>query len=174
MSSGTRAGGGTDPRLVVVCGPPGVGKSTVAGAVVDRLGGVRLRSDVVRKELFSDPAYTAAETERVYAELFDRAGRLLREGRDAVLDATFRDRELRDRARTLGAERGAAVTVVRVVCDRAVAEARIRAREGDVSDADVAVHRELRESFDPMAGEHATVDNSATAEETLRQVDELF
>ena len=42
------------PTLVVVCGLPGVGKSTVAGVVSDRLEASRLRTDVVRKELFDE------------------------------------------------------------------------------------------------------------------------
>ena len=37
--------------LVVVCGPPGVGKTTVAGMIAERLGAARLRTDVVREHL---------------------------------------------------------------------------------------------------------------------------
>lgn len=40
------------PRLVVVCGLSGSGKSTVAQTVAEQLGAVRLRSDVERKRLF--------------------------------------------------------------------------------------------------------------------------
>ena len=47
---------------VVVRGLPGVGKSTVAGTVSDRLEACRLRTDVVNKELFDDPAHTVGET----------------------------------------------------------------------------------------------------------------
>lgn len=71
----------SDPeRLVVVCGLPGTGKTTVATEVADRVGGRLLRTDVVRKDLVDDPDYTDAETRRVYDELLDRAERTLGRG----------------------------------------------------------------------------------------------
>ena len=63
------AAGEEDQWLVALCGLPGVGKSTVAGYVTEQLDAVRLRTDVVRKELFDEPQYTAEETESVYREL---------------------------------------------------------------------------------------------------------
>ncbi|MFB6177910.1 MAG: AAA family ATPase, partial [Halobaculum sp.] len=52
--------------LVVVCGPPGVGKTTVASEAADQVDGTVLRTDVVRKDLFPEPTYDEAETEAVY------------------------------------------------------------------------------------------------------------
>jgi predicted kinase len=79
----------------------GTGKSTLAGALADRLGFTVLSSDRVRKELAGVPAgqrcaapwgtgiYAAAWTERVYAELLGRAGRLLALGEPVIADASF-------------------------------------------------------------------------------------
>jgi hypothetical protein len=52
--------------LVVVCGLPGVGKTTVAGMVADRFGAETLRTDVVREELIAEPTYTDEERDAVY------------------------------------------------------------------------------------------------------------
>jgi len=162
------------PRLVVLCGLPGVGKSTVAAAVADRLGAKRIRSDAVRRELFEDPTYSRAEKDRVYGAILERARSVLRDGRAAVLDATYERRADRDDAVALADEVAAHLTVVRVVCDDEVARRRIRDREDDPSEADVAVYENARERFEPPGRDHVTVDNSGDLATTHRQVEVLF
>ncbi|WP_135829390.1 AAA family ATPase [Halorussus halobius] len=164
----------TTPTVVVVCGLPGVGKTTVAEDVADRVDGRIVRTDVVRKDLFSDPDYTPAESRRVYAELFDRARETVEGGRSVVLDGTFKDAAHRDRALELSESLDADFRLVKVECDEDVVRERIRRREGDESDADFEVHAMFRERFDPIAADHVAVDNSDGIEETTRQVAERF
>lgn len=161
-------------RLVVVCGPPGTGKTTVAAMVAEDLDAGHLRTDVVRKELVADPSYDTAETQRTYDTLLERARAALAAGEDVVVDGTFRDRRLRERARETAAAAGADWTLVRVTCDADVARERIAARRGDASDADVAVGEALRTAFEPIEGEHVTVDNSGSLEATRERVAALF
>ena len=66
-------------------GLPGTGKTTVAGALADRVGAVLLSSDRIRKELagarpdrdasapYAQGLYTTTRTEELYAELLHRA-----------------------------------------------------------------------------------------------------
>lgn len=162
------------PTLVVVCGPPGVGKTTVSDGIVDRIGGRLLRTDVVRREVTPDPEYTEAERKRVYDELFARGRAAIRRGENVVLDGTFQFRETRERARGLADDEGAAFRAVKVECAESVVADRIAARTDDESDADVAVHRQIREAFDPLSGEYVTVDNSETLARTERQIDRHF
>ena len=160
------------PLLVVYCGLPGVGKSTVSRYTADQLGASRHRSDEVRQELFEEPSYTPAELRATYEELLERARADLEAGRDVVVDATFRERPERDRAAAVAEETGATVTFVRVTCSPEVVRERLQARTDDPSDADLAVYREHRESFEPLVREHVTVDNSGSLAETRRQVDQ--
>lgn len=162
------------PRLVVQCGLPGVGKSTVAAAVAERLDARRVRSDEVRQELFDEPTYSRAEKDRVYQAMLDRAEAALTEGRPAVLDATYERKTDRDDAAALAERVGADLVLVEVVCEASVARERIRAREDDPSEADVSVYENARERFEPLAREALTVDNSGTLAETRRQLDEHF
>ena len=160
--------------VVVVCGLPGVGKTTVSRAIADALDGVVLRTDVVRQEIVENPVYTAAEKERVYDELFERAREHLTDGRTVVLDGTYRKRVYRDRARSIAAALDTGFEVVNVRCDESVVERRIAEREGDASEADFAVYEQYRDSFEPFVGDHLTIDNSGDLETTRRQVAHLF
>lgn len=166
------SGDGTQ-RLVVLCGLPGVGKSTVAAMVTDSLGAARLRTDVVRKELFAEPAYSERETEQVYEELHERGRRRLDAGESVVLDATFARGEHRSMSRELAAACDVSFGLVEVVCEASVVERRLADREG-VSDADREVYRQFRDAFEPVGVDHAVVDNSGTLAETRAQVEGLF
>lgn len=177
MEDADRAG----PRLVVLCGLPGVGKTTVGEMIVERLdddtvpgGGRLLRTDTVRKELFDQPRYTDAETEEVYGTLFERARETVESGRWAVLDGTFRDRPLRERAVAVAEKADVSATFVKVTCEESVAVERIRNRTDDESDAEVEDYDHFREIFDCLERGHATVDNSGTREETRERVVDLF
>jgi predicted kinase len=162
------------PRLVVQCGLPGVGKSTVAAAIADRLGAERVRSDAVRAELFDDPTYDRAEKERGYTTMLERARAALDAGTPVVLDATYERRYHRDQVATLAAAIGADLTLVRVVCDEQDARRRIREREDDPSEADVSVYENARDRFEPLDRDHVTVDNSGSLPRTREQLDEYF
>jgi predicted kinase len=164
--------------LVLVCGLPGTGKSTVAERIAELLPASLLRTDVVRKELFPDPTYASEESARVYDELFSRARERLDDGEHVVLDATFRRRDLRERAAAVAEAAGTEYRLVRVTCAESVVRQRIERRqreEDDESDADFAVYNQLKNEFEPIQGDdHVVVDNSGDLSETLSAVDEAF
>jgi hypothetical protein len=166
--------GGDEPWLVVLCGLPGVGKSTVGAVVAERLGVRRLRTDVVRKELYDDPQYTDEEIANVYRELLDRTRQTVEAGESVVLDGTFAERDHRRTVRAIAEEAGARFRLLEVVCERSVAERRIADREGGMSDADVEVYHQFREEFHPIEMYHVAIDNSGTEQETREQVARTF
>lgn len=159
--------------LVAVCGLPGVGKSTVSSYVTERIDGVRLRSDAIRKELVDEPAYTDAERERVYDELFGRAESHLAEGTSVVLDATFAEGTRRETLERIADRHGVEFQLLQVVCNPEVVKQRIESRD-DISDADVSVYREFRDEFDSLELDHVRIDNSKSLARTRQQVDALF
>lgn len=160
--------------VIVVCGLPGVGKSTVSKAIADAVDGEVLRTDVIRQEIVENPVYTAEEKRRVYDALFERAREHLTDGRTVVLDGTYRRRTYRDRARDLAADLDTRFDLVSVHCDESVVEHRIAERENDASEADFEVYRQYRDSFEPFVGDHLTIDNSGDFQTTQRQVAQLF
>lgn len=161
------------PRLVAICGLPGVGKSTVATYITDEIDARRLRTDELRQELIDDPEYTQEERNAVYEYLYDEARESLENGESVVVDATFAERRHREAVREIARECGVEFRLLRVVCDRQIVERRIERRD-DISDADIETYRNYREKFDEIDTDYETIDNSETRADTRAQVDALL
>ena len=169
--SSPRAEAGT---VVAVGGLIGVGKSTLADALGRSLSTPVIDSDRTRKRLADVPAtrqapaeaYTAAFTLRTYDEMFRRAEVVLGSGRGVVLDATFRDRKLRLRARDLAHRHRRPFRFVEAICDDTTLLARLRARAASVSvsDATEGLLDQIRREFDPVneleSGEHVRIETT--------------
>jgi len=166
------------PRLVVMTGVSGSGKSTVALELAMRLGGLRVRSDVERKRLAGlAPAergaaamYAPQMTERTYARLREIAATLLGTGVTVVIDAaSLRTDERRGLAR-VAAACGAVACVVACEAPVTVLRQRVAARaesRRDPSDATREVlERQLgwREPRAPDEPPWRTIDTDCDAD----------
>jgi predicted kinase len=161
--------------LFVVCGEPGVGKTTIAKLIANSADGKRLSTDNIRKDLFGpDPDYTKEESEATYDEMFDRARNMLKEGKVVVLDATFMFQKGRERANRLAQEYTDPYefTIVRVVVDDEIAKYRIRSREDSESDAGVSVYNSIKDRFEPIELPYVEIDNSTWLFSTKREMRE--
>jgi aminoglycoside phosphotransferase family enzyme/predicted kinase len=148
------------PKLFVMVGAAGTGKSTVADALSDALGLEVLRTDAIRHELadrrdpdaqFGQGIYCDSMNSRTYETLFERAGALLRDAVSVVLDGTFRTPGERQRAIQLAHQHGAGVHFVYCRCPSEIARTRIasRVRRGDsLSDARPEMHDVQQEQLD--------------------------
>ena len=161
------------PAVVVMCGLPATGKSTVAGALAGHIGAAYLSSDIVRKQLagvgsreraddaFRAGLYSPGMTERTYAELRRRAAEHLVAGRAVVLDAMHGRASERDAARAIAAEHGVPCLIAELRLDEAATRARIGGREDDplrTSDATEEVYAAQRDRFEPVEdGEGASI-----------------
>ncbi len=134
--------------LVVVCGKIGTGKSSVAARLAERVNGVVIASDRVRKHLAGlEPLsrsgagggiYTDALTEATYQGMRERALPVLCSGRTAILDATHATRTLRECTRAWADALGLDAWLLEVGCSDAMARERLtarRERDDDPSDA---------------------------------------
>ena len=151
-------------RLIMVGGPPGSGKLTLAEGLGHALGARVLRSDVVRKRLARIPAGVGASapweegiyhpdtTARVYDDLLAEAGPLLAQGETVILDASWSSAATRRAARHTSAVRAADLVELRCELPPDVADARMeqRRRAGrDPSDAGPAIAHAMRAAADP-------------------------
>jgi len=99
------AGSRLQPRLVLICGLPASGKTTLAREVADAYGAVRLNPDEWELALDVDP-FDEGFQARLEAEFWELTQRLLMLGTSVVLEWGFWARserdEKREAARTLG------------------------------------------------------------------------
>lgn len=151
------------PKLILVGGGPGVGKSTVASALSERLGVAWLRSDEIRKNLagmgqnehaFAEPdagIYSPGFSLAVYQEMMNQADLLLRRGESVIMDASWSDEEHRAAARRLGTATASPVIELRCVAADGVARERIARRMASIynpSDAEPELVAHVAERFD--------------------------
>lgn len=137
--------------IVLLCGPPGVGKTTLATRVVDRLRAHGAAIGLLHTDDFASRTY-----ERMYE-------RVEREGEDWLLDGTFYRREWRERFRGLDE-----VCVVHVTASLESCLERNRRRSDPISET--GVHVIYREFETPRA--ELTIDTDELSEEEA--VDRLY
>ncbi|MGW7527988.1 bifunctional aminoglycoside phosphotransferase/ATP-binding protein [Streptomyces sp. NPDC054783] len=166
--------------LTLVGGLPGSGKSTLSGALADRLGITLLSSDRMRKELAGIPAeqsaaagygeglYTPEWTARTYAALLDHATVLLTSGESVVLDATWSDAAQREAAVHTAERAGADLVALHCHVPSDVSAARLNTRAPGASDAgpEIATVMAARE---PPWPEAVPVDTSGALESAVAQ-----
>ena len=116
-------------RLVIFCGIPGSGKTSVARLVAAGSGrAVHLQTDAMR-ETIPNPDYSPEESEFVYGACIAAARTALDAGYDVVLDGTFGSRRRREKSLAALDGHYDEVTFVRVVCDEETALRRNSQRE---------------------------------------------
>jgi len=169
------------PRLVLVGGTPGTGKSTLAEGLSQRLGWSVLGTDELRKDLVgvthaSDQSappeqgiYQASTTEATYGELLARAARLLAMGESVVLDGSWVDEGHRRRARQVAADGTARLVELRCELPATVALQRLRTRRNagpGPSDATPEVLAHMRARMAEWPEAHV-VDTTPPSDEVL-------
>lgn len=130
------------PALILMHGWSGSGKSVVSQGLVEALGALRLRSDVVRQQLDHDSPearYAPDQKARVYAQMRAWAAPALRVGWRVVLDATHLSVTERQAAQQLAEQAGVPWVIVSCQAPVEVLRSRVRARRGDASEADESV-----------------------------------
>ena len=153
------------PRLIVVGGLIGTGKSTLAKSLAEGLEAAWLRTDEIRLtefasarrpvQGFAEGIYAPRVSELVYQRLIRHAETLIRQGRSVVCDGTFAKAIGRERLRRIARRHGASFHFFECVVPRAVALRRIAKRytsKSDISEAQPAHYDRLRAEFEPVRG----------------------
>jgi aminoglycoside phosphotransferase family enzyme/predicted kinase len=162
-ASGHRAG------MIVMHGLSGSGKSTIAAQLVEALGAIQVRSDVVRKQLFdlapvtqTDSAldqgiYTEDATEATYRRLQEIAQTIIDADFTVILDATFLQQSRR--RQMLEVKTSTACKKIIINCEAPAAELRKRIieRENDPSEANLEVLEQQLFSSQPIDADDAAL-----------------
>lgn len=183
----------SSPALIVVCGPAGTGKSTVARLLQRHTGFEILNSDRIRKRLaglasatrvreeYKAGIYSPDFTRRTYQKLAEEAEARLREGAGVIVDATFKDPAERRRFHEIAVGRGMPALFVECEANEREILRRLRERElrgGNVSDATVEVYLRQRTEFTPIAElpprSHLVIDTTEGGEAIARSVEQAL
>ena len=115
--------------MIVLCGVPGSGKTTIARILCGRMrGAVHVQTDTIRR-MIARPNYNRQESAFVYESCVQMAREALRRGRPVILDGTFA--RSAHRARAVRALRGLCSRhiIVHAVCSMDTAKRRNSSRE---------------------------------------------
>ena len=159
----------TRPRrrlLILMHGLSGSGKTTVAQAILESIGAIRIRADIERKRLAGLPAtargggsigggiYSAARTQATYRHLVQLARQILVAGFPVVVDAASLQGWQRAIFRSQAQAMGVPFRLLSCRADEAVLGQRLQARAAadcDASDAGPAVLRHQLQNSEPLS-----------------------
>ena len=134
------------PVLILTSGLMGTGKSVLARNLAPLLGAEVIRTDVLRKELldihpserheeaFGQGIYSDETTEKTYSRALELAAEKLARGQTVIIDASYRNRNHRLRARAAAKSAGADFFLVECVCQEAIIRQRLDARRAAGTD----------------------------------------
>ncbi|MDJ0751444.1 MAG: AAA family ATPase [Woeseiaceae bacterium] len=171
------------PRLIIMHGFSGSGKTWLSQQLMLRLSAIRVRSDIERKRMHGlreaersgsavgQGLYGPATSAGLYERLAGFAESILGTGHNVIVDAAFLDRGERDRFRELAERVGSEFVIISTSAARDELHRRVETRQrigGDPSEADAAV---LGHQFDHADALDADERDSVIEVATDRPVD---
>jgi aminoglycoside phosphotransferase family enzyme/predicted kinase len=139
------------PLLMITWGLSASGKTTVSDGLLEVMGAIRIRSDVERKRLagidfmtraqadIAQGIYTPEMNQRTYAYLLAQTKTILEAGFSVIVDAAFLDVQQREPFAQLARQLQVPFVILQCVASASSLRQRICQRQGDASDADLAV-----------------------------------
>ena len=171
-------------RLILIGGGPGTGKTTLARALAERVGAQVISTDDVRAHLAADGGitgepgvlgeglYSPENIEAVYRTVLRTARAALEDGRTVILDGTWSDPHMRDRARALAAESSAPILELACTAPLGAAVGRIRTRGATTSQVTPDIATALADrAQDDWPGAHRIDTTRELAESVAEAVD---
>ena len=144
--------------IIIICGLPGVGKSTISNDLSRLINAVVLSSDKIRKEIFPRPTYTKFERRLIYDILTLLARYLHDADVNCILDATFNTEYSRKQLISKLVILPEQLCIVECTCPQNIIISRLSNRRNDYSDADISVYKRMKDIYQPLKMEHITVD----------------
>lgn len=163
-------------RFVILAGLPGTGKTALAEALAQRIGGVVLSKDAVRASVFAPEEidYSRAQNDYVMSLILKDAQRIARERSQAFvfLDGrTFSRAQEVEQVVRAAAECGADVRTLHLHCPESLALQRISRDLGKhvAADRDAELYFRIAAQFEPITLPKLDVDTSLGLEECVEQ-----
>jgi len=161
--------------IVIVCGLPGIGKTTFAKKLAPLINATILSTDKIRKELISSPTYEKDELRLIYDIMILLAKYLHDSGTNCILDATFNRGESRIEVYQKLGIQDKDFFVIECVCPENIIISRLKERKNGYSDAGIEVYQKMKKIYEPVKGKHFTIDTTLDPEKNAKLVStEIF
>ncbi len=171
------------PVLILTAGLMGSGKSYQARSLAPRFGAEIIRTDILRKELFDiKPTekryedfgcgiYSDKISLMIYEKTFDLAAQKIQQNKPVIIDASFKRRIERQKARNLAKNLGVRFYILECVCPDEITKERLGKRvlkNDSASDGRWALFQKQKDDFDAIdevpADCHFKIDTSGNPE----------
>ncbi len=159
--------------LILICGLPATGKSTVARQLARSLKAEVLRTDIVRKEIIRKPSYTEEEKDLIYNTVFLLARYLIKNDVNVIIDGTFYREKLRKEARQIAKKQGKRFFLIETRCPEDVVIQRLSGRAKNLrspSDADEKVYYKIKGLYEDIKDDHMVIDTGWNIRDSIRDV----
>lgn len=156
------------PKLLMVTGLPGTGKTTLATAIAERIGARHFNTDMLREDMGLRGRYDQAAKERVYLQLLDRTREGLQSGGNVVVDGTFYQTQLRNRFRQLANTEGASIHWIELWADPNLIRARV-SKKRRYSEADFGIYLKIKALYEPIQGPRLRLQSDNTNLEEIME-----
>lgn len=152
--------------IIIVFGLPGSGKTYFASRLAERLNGVHISSDVVRKEISEQSDYTPESKMRVYEKMLEKVEEKKDDNTIFIFDATFHLEKIRNNFIKSIAKLNKEIYFIEVKADEEIIKERV-AQKRKYSDADFEVYLKLKKEFEPLEEKHFVLDSSKMSIEEM-------
>jgi predicted kinase len=169
-----------NPRLLIVCGVPGAGKSTLALHMISRWRAVSFAS-----EAFADTLGAAGRTSsgdlteeaivHAYSAMVDEVAAALATSKLVLAVGSFRTTEQRRRFRSVAELTKADVTTLRIMCpiDKAAGRVRERIARGGHGPSERAIGR-INAELDRASDIDMVINNTSSVAHFYRRADKIM
>ncbi|HRS97681.1 MAG TPA: AAA family ATPase, partial [Smithella sp.] len=177
------------PALILTAGLMGSGKSYQAKILSDYLGALIISADKLRKKIFhvrlrerrhegfGQGIYSSDHSILVYGKILELAEKNIRQNKAVIVDASFKKREHRIRARELAVKLGVRFYILECLCTEETARKRLEKRVLDndsVSDGRWELLQSQKKDFAPIdempPQNHFIIDTSAHPDIARRNI----
>lgn len=156
--------------ILIICGLPGVGKTTLAKFLAPLIDGKILSTDKIRKELFSHPTYLRKERKFVYNVMVLIAKYLHKSGINCILDATFNIEKSRQEIKTKLQLSEDEFFIIKCFCPEIIVKSRLKDRKDEYSDADYSIYKKMKKIFEPVKMAHIDVNTIKSPEKNAQMI----
>ncbi len=160
--------------IVLICGLPGVGKTTIAKNLAPLIDAVILSTDKIRKELIPNPTYTKEERKLIYDVMVLIAVYLQNSDTNIILDATFNKEDFRNKVKQKIRVPRDKFFIIECICPENIIFSRLKNRKEDYSDADISVYQKMKKIYEPVKVDHITIDTSLNTTSNVKNIASLL